>query len=55
MYKVLVLGTLNIDQYTNDGENRTFTKEVANKIDFLDSKKDNSNIMFEASNEDIPF
>ena len=53
--KILVLGALNIDQYTKDGENRTFTKVIANKIEFLDSKKDNSNSMFEASNEDIPF
>ena len=53
--KILILGTLNIDQYTKDGENRTFTKVIANKIEFLDSKKDNSNSMFEASNDDIPF
>ena len=55
LYKILVLGALNIDQYTKDGENRTFTKVIANKIEFLDSKKDNSNSMFEASNDDIPF
>ena len=53
--KILVLGALNIDQYTKVGVNRTFTKVIANKIEFLDSKKDNSNSMFEASNEDIPF
>ena len=53
--KILVLGTLNIDQYQKDGENRTSTKVIANKIEFLDSKKDNSNSMFEASNDDIPF
>ena len=54
--KILVLGVLNIDQYTKDGETRTFTKVIANKIEFLDSKKDNSfNNAFEASNDDIPF
>ena len=52
--KILVLGTLNIDQYQKDGENRTFTKVIANKIEFLESKGNNSN-MFETSNEDIPF
>ena len=52
--KILVLGTLNIDQYQKDGENRTFTKVIANKIEFLESKNNNSNI-FETSNEDIPF
>ena len=53
--KILVLGSLNIDQYKKDNENKTFTKVIANKIEFLDSKKDNSNSMFEASNDDIPF
>ena len=54
--KILVLGTLNIDQYQKDGENRTSTKVIANKIEFLDSKKDNTfNNAFEASNDDIPF
>ena len=54
--KILVLGSLNIDQYQKDGENRTFTKVIANKIEFLDSKKDNTfNNAFEASNDDIPF
>ena len=53
--KILVLGALNIDQYQKDGENRTFTKVIANKIEFLDSKKDSSSSMFEASNDDIPF
>ena len=53
--KILVLGALNIDHYQKDGENRTFTKVIANKIEFLDSKKDSSSSMFEASNDDIPF
>ena len=53
--KILVLGALNIDQYTKDRESRTFTKVIANKIEFLDSKKDNSSNMFEASNDDVPF
>ena len=52
--KILVLGSLNIDQYTKDNENRTFTKVIANKIEFLEPKGNNSN-MFETSNEDIPF
>ena len=52
----MVLGALNIDQYQKDGENRTFTKVIANKIEFLDSKKDNTlNNAFEASSDDIPF
>ena len=44
--KILVLGALNIDQSTKDGENRTFTKVIANKIEFLDSKKDSSSTVF---------
>ena len=53
--KILVSGALNIDQYQKDGENSTFTKVIANKIEFLDSKKDSSSGIFEASNDDIPF
>ena len=55
--KILVLGTLNIDQYQKDGENRTFTKVIANKIEFLESKNNNSSLSnaFEEANEDIPF
>ncbi len=53
--KILVLGSLNIDQYQKDGENRTFTKVIANKIEFLENKGKSSG--FEAVNddEDIPF
>lgn len=59
--KILVLGSLNIDQYKKDGENKTFTKVIANKIEFLESKNKNSqnNNSFEPVNDDddydLPF
>ncbi|MGL5345739.1 MAG: single-stranded DNA-binding protein [Peptostreptococcaceae bacterium] len=55
-----VNGSLNIDQYQKDGENKSFTKVVANEIEFLsgagDKKADtDSNGSFEIVDEDIPF
>ena len=50
-------GTLNIDQYQKDGENKTFTKVVANEIEFLggNGEKKESNEFQEVDMEDIPF
>lgn len=55
-----VVGTLNIDQYQKDGENRTFTKVVANEIEFLgsNSQSNNNQSSFQPVNDnfdDIPF
>ena len=68
---VAVQGSIIIEKYEKDGERRTFTKINANKVQFLDSKKDkqeNKNFTpnfnptglnideFEAiHNDDIPF
>ena len=67
---VAVQGSIIIEKYEKDGERRTFTKINANKVQFLDSKKDkqakeftpNFNPVglnideFEAiHNDDIPF
>ena len=67
---VAVQGSIIIEKYEKDGERRTFTKINANKVQFLDSKKDkqakeftpnfNSTGLnideFEAiHNDDIPF
>ena len=67
---VAVQGSIIIEKYEKDGERRTFTKINANKVQFLDSKKDKQakeftpnlnptglNIdEFEAiHNDDIPF
>ena len=52
-----VTGTLNIDQYQKDGENKTFTKVVANEIEFLGSNS-NGNNEFQPIDDDmsdIPF
>ena len=39
-----VVGSLNIDQYKdNEGNNRTFTKVVANEIEFLGSNNQSNN------------
>ena len=37
---VAVQGSIIIEKYEKDGERRTFTKINANKVQFLDSKKD---------------
>lgn len=51
-----VVGSLNIDQYQKDGENKTFTKVVANKIEFLGSgNKKESNEFQQVNDDDIPF
>ena len=66
-----IQGSIRIEKYEKDGERRTFTKINANKVQFLDSKKDkqeNKNFTpnfnptglnideFEAiHNDDIPF
>lgn len=38
--KVGINGYLEIDQYEKDGQKRSFTKVIADRIDFLDGKKD---------------
>lgn len=38
--KVGITGYLEIDQYEKDGQKRSFTKVIADRIDFLDGKKD---------------
>lgn len=52
-------GTLNIDQYQKDGENKTFTKVVANEIEFLggngEKKESNDFQAMDISEDDIPF
>jgi single-strand DNA-binding protein len=52
-------GTLNIDQYQKDGENKTFTKVVANEIEFLggngEKKEANEFESMDISEDDIPF
>ena len=35
-----IQGSIRIEKYEKDGERRTFTKVNANKVQFLDSKKD---------------
>ena len=66
-----IQGSIRIEKYEKDGERRTFTKVNANKVQFLESKKDkqeNKNFTpnfnptglnideFEAiHNDDIPF
>lgn len=52
-----VNGSLNIDQYQKDGENKSFTKVVANEIEFLGGKGDNANAseLVEIESDDIPF
>ena len=67
---VAVQGSIIIEKYEKDGERRTFTKINANKVQFLESKKDKqgnsftpnfnptrlNNYEFEAiHNDDIPF
>lgn len=37
---VAVQGSIRIEKYEKDGERRTFTKINANKVQFLESKKD---------------
>ena len=52
-----VSGSLNIDQYQKDGENKTFTKVVANEIEFLggNGDKKESNEFQEVDMDEIPF
>lgn len=55
--KIGVNGSLNIDQYKDsEGNNRTFTKVVANEIEFLESKNNSNDGAFTTITEDdIPF
>lgn len=57
--KIGVVGSLNIDQYEKDGEKKSFTKVVANEIEFLNSKGDNGNTQgfqpVDDNMDDIPF
>lgn len=49
-----VEGRIQVDQYQNDeGENRTMTKVVANRIHFIDLKKDEDSI--EIIDDETPF
>ena len=56
-----VIGSLNIDQYQDqEGNNRTFTKVVANEIEFLggattEKKTEELNFQEVDVDEDIPF
>lgn len=59
-----VVGSLNIDQYKdNEGNNRTFTKVVANEIEFLGSNNQSNNNQSDngynefqtIDDDDIPF
>ena len=46
----------NKDKANTNKKKANITIVIANKIEFLDSKKDNTfNNAFEASNDDIPF
>lgn len=42
--KVGITGYLEIDQYEKDGQKRSFTKVIADRIDFLDGKKDGNQL-----------
>lgn len=57
--KIGVNGTLNIDQYKdNEGNNKTFTKVIANEIEFLESKNNSSSgnfMMIDDAEDYIPF
>lgn len=59
--QIAVVGTLNIDQYEKEGEKKSFTKVVANEIEFLSSKgQENANKgsfepVVNMESDDIPF
>lgn len=40
---VAIQGSIRVDNYEKDGERRSYTKVRANRVQFLDSKKDNEN------------
>lgn len=58
--KVAIQGSIRIDSYEKDGAKKSFTKVFANKIQFIETKKqegDKGTPSFEAveNDEDIPF
>ena len=46
---VAVQGSIRVEKYEKDGERRTFTKINANKVQFLESKKDKKDEQFTPS------
>ena len=46
---VAVQGSIRVEKYEKDGERRTFTKINANKVQFLESKKDKQDNSFTPS------
>ena len=51
--KVGVQGSIRIEKYTKDGETRTFTKILANNVEFLSSAKAKDEAKDEAKEEEI--